>query len=258
MLQKNRSSSMFMALIGLFQATAFLPGSAFAANSAQADAQKQAEYNANETASSGVSNEVRKVCAIPQGNLSAEEWDAEISAKYEKIKSQLYDMNDWHLKMYPGHGFTLYDSHGDKLSRDAQAGDYTEVTIPGDLTGRVYWDQLEEVSETDSPHPRAWITLRAAINPSESQNPPVVQHFFTNEAQNTYAIEKDGNTLVFTIHGTGEVANTDLAGGIINAAENFVVSELAWGIRYDGKALYGLQNLSYGHFAEEMLDCSNQ
>ena len=137
-----------------------------------------------------------------------------LSAKefYEIAKTRLLSVSDWaEICKVPVSVFTLTDTAGNEVKRQAMEGDYLKIDIPGPGTnaGDGYdWVRIEKITEeTDGNQSLVSLQARPAVNPLAHETE--IAHFFKNVATSTFQVRQIGNEVYAEEHGRNEVPNTD-------------------------------------------------
>ena len=144
------------------------------------------------------------------------EADNEEQAKkiFVQAKNRLLSVNCW--KEISGDisaSFTLTNEQGNRLTREAQPGDYLKIDIPGpgSKTGEGYdWVKVEAVENkpaNSSSDEGCVMRVRPSANPTD--NDDKVAHFFDENATSNFIVEREGRIVRAKIYGRNEKPNTD-------------------------------------------------
>lgn len=131
---------------------------------------------------------------------------------YQVAKKRLLNVPHWaEICEVPVSTFTLTDADGNRVDRQAEAGDYIKINLPGPGThsGDSFdWVVIEKITEefaTDT----AIISMRVRPASNPKNVDPSIAHFFTAEATSTFQVKRIGLTVYAEEHGRNEVPNTD-------------------------------------------------
>ncbi len=177
---------------------------------------------------------------------------------FEAQSALLFDVNRWDaISGFENAAFKLFDAEGHPVDRDhAQPGDFVRIDLPGPLG--YDWVRIESASVTDT---RAAIVVRPSYDPTaEPLEPDVTAHFFTDEAVNTFSVERDGTTVTAEVRGEHESPNVGAEAGTgiegdIATVRNRMVAEGAWGPQMpigNGRQLNGMQQHQWNVFTENL------
>jgi hypothetical protein len=177
---------------------------------------------------------------------------------FEAQAALLFDVNRWDtISGFENAAFKLFDAEGHPVDRDhAQPGDFVRIDLPGPLG--YDWVRIESASVTDT---RAEIVVRPSYDPTaEPLQPDVIAHFFTDEAVNTFSVERSGTTITAEVRGEHESANVGAEAGSgvegeVAAIRNRAVAQGAWGPQMplgNGRQLNGMQQHQWNRFTENL------
>ncbi len=162
---------------------------------------------------------------------------------FERAKVKLYDINCWsHL---PGFDsvFILHDNKGNPTdAKLPEAGWFIKIILPGPFPPN--WVVIDYIIEEDL---SAEMKVVPCASPLKETGQEVTDHFFTQEASNTFRVELRGNTLVAMELGRDETINNrgDEAGN--RALVNTIIAEGGWlginRVQWDKITAYFAHNL---------------
>lgn len=151
--------------------------------------------------------------------------DASARTEFGLAKKRLFDVNRW--SGIPGAanaGFHIHDESGRPLEKDQiEVGDFIKIDLPGPLP--MYWVTVTTVVEEAE---RAFFAVRPSHDPTEPAQKEVTAHFFHDDAQSVFLVERNGQRLVAKEIGTDEAVNTREPEAGSQAVLNTVVSETGW------------------------------
>ncbi|MBB6501538.1 hypothetical protein [Pedobacter cryoconitis] len=131
---------------------------------------------------------------------------------YQIAKNRLLNVSSWaEICKVPLSTFTLTDANGDELFREAEAGDFLKINIPGPGThsGDGFdWVQIEKVNEIINPG-FTMVTLQARPSANPAKPDTEIAHFFKQQATSTFQVRQEENVVYAEEHGRNEVPNTD-------------------------------------------------
>jgi hypothetical protein len=141
----------------------------------------------------------------------------------ERAKSKLYDINCW--SYLPGFDstFILYDREGNQTeSKKPEKGYFVKIILPGPFPEN--WVVIDHILEE---------ALFAEIKVSPCPSPfkddkEATDHFFTQEASNTFRVELKGNTLLALEMGRDETINNRGEEAGNRAIVNTIIAEGGW------------------------------
>ena len=146
---------------------------------------------------------------------------------YQIAKRRLLNPSKWAgICEVPLSTFTLTDTEGNTLAREAREGDYIKIDIPGPGThsGDSFdWVRIEKIDEeflADSEV--VSLQARPAANPASDDTSTA--HFFTSMATSTFQVKRIGNLVYAEEHGRNEVPNTDTS----HLADNIRNTLVGW------------------------------
>ncbi|SEA40399.1 hypothetical protein [Pedobacter hartonius] len=146
---------------------------------------------------------------------------------YQIAKRRLLHPSKWaEICEVPLSTFTLTDTEGNTLTREAREGDYLKIDIPGPGThsGDSFdWVRIEKIEEEVSADSEiVSLQARPAANPASDDTSTA--HFFTSLATSTFQVKRTGNLVYAEEHGRNEVPNTDTS----HLADNIRNTLVGW------------------------------
>jgi hypothetical protein len=179
----------------------------------------------------GVDTDNTKFCSV--ANLSA----AGAQKVYERAVRKLLNVNNWaeHIGI-PGQDFQLV-SNGAEKSGQAALGDYIRIKLPADPTFRSYWVKIEKADIKESANSKSTtIVVRPAAKPGR-EDESITDHFFTNEATNTFRVTLDerSKTLTAQVSGRDEYANTYQAATTLDGMANSTIANMGWSLGFQAQ-----------------------
>ncbi len=145
--------------------------------------------------------------------------------EFAASKVRLFDVNGWSdIPGVANAAFALHNAAGQPISRNAiQVGDFIEIDLPGPLP--MYWVEVKEVvDEAD----RAFFAVKPSHDPTGKEDEEVTAHFFHEDAQSVFLVERKANQLIAKEIGTDEAINKDRKEAGNKGLLNTVVSETGW------------------------------
>lgn len=177
------------------------------------------------------------------------------AASFRRAVDGLADVNSWGRRTIPGGAFILRDWSGQKVSRAAQIGDFIEIKLPADPSMRSYWVEIEQVQMHGDPEQgRAFfqVVVRPSARPTADDDRKIIDHFYTDDATNTFTVSLLNGQLTVRVQGSTEIPNMNFARNPIEAAQNAVIANSSWGVRMvESQAGFGPQRITW-----EMLEGS--
>ena len=184
----------------------------------------------------------------------------EAQRAFQAQANALVDVNNWSkLGGWENAGFDLYNASGQDVDRSqARVGDYVAIDLPG--PSGTDWVRVESVQRDGD---NISLTVRPSQDPTNPRtNPdgtPIIDHFFTSAATNTFSLQRNGNQITAAVHGRNESANTGAeSGGTLASLRNRAVSEGAWGpqidIPFTNQQLNGPQQHQWNRFTDNLVE----
>jgi len=131
---------------------------------------------------------------------------------YQIAKERLLNVSHWaEICKVPLSTFTLTDSHGNTITRNAAEGDYIKIDIPGPGSHHgdgFDWVRIEKISE-ETESGMQQLSLQARPSPNPGHSDPDIAHFYTDQATSTFQVKRIGFIVTAEEHGRNEVPNTD-------------------------------------------------
>lgn len=151
----------------------------------------------------------------------------EAAAFYELAKHRLLLVSEWSkICEVPLSTFTLTDKQGNKLYREAEAGDLIKINIPGPgpQAGDGFdWVEIEKITE-EYIEDTATLSMQARPVPSPLNTDENTAHFFSSAATSTFQVKRLGMVISAQEHGRNEVPNTDTS----HLADNIRNTLVGW------------------------------
>ena len=151
--------------------------------------------------------------------------DLRAKREFTFARERLFQVNDW--SNIPGIGnadFTIYDPDGHKVdNRMVAVGDFLKIDLPGPVP--MYWVEVIDLKDEDE---LAEFTVKPASDPTTTEDPEVVDHFFQEGARSIFRIERKGNQITGMEIGVNEAINNQGEQAGSKAVINTVVSETGW------------------------------
>ncbi|MEP7128884.1 MAG: hypothetical protein ABI729_08450, partial [Chitinophagales bacterium] len=156
---------------------------------------------------------------------------------FSLAKKRLRNINAWDDYAAIPLGTTiLTDHHGNEKKRSPMPGDFIRLRLPGPgpSSGEGFdWVRIECIEDLSQPHGESeifFMQVRPSNNPTNNRNE--IAHIFSEEATNTFIIERNGNSVSASVLGRNEMPNThskNVTGKIRNVA---VATGSALGLSY--------------------------
>lgn len=170
---------------------------------------------------------------------------------------KLSNVNGWaDLMNIPGQDFQLFKGKK-SLDRTAEEGDLIRILLPMDPTRRSYWVKIESIKKLYKKDSKTLtIVVRPTVNPFKNRKgTSITDHFFTNQATNTFSVTLTKNKLESRVSGRDEFANTYQAATRVDAAANYTIAQMGWGVEIRDRQ-YGFQPLVWSKLNENLADCN--
>lgn len=243
----------FLSFAGIKDVSAFEDGYAVEEISRQFDFSETIEaLEENLLDDSGVASNSKATCDFNKNQTLKEK-----NKIFNIAVGKLLNVNNWeNILGVPGQHFKLYDSKGKAKTGDAEVGNFIEITLPMDPSMRTYWVKIEDLQYINLKNRNSKISLvvRPAANPIKPLK-NVIDHFFTDEATNTFSISTTTLALTASVNGLNEKANTQKVASRTDAAANYAIANSAWGYRKNGVARLGIQSLVWNRLNTKLAKC---
>jgi hypothetical protein len=177
---------------------------------------------------------------------------------YNQAVAKLKNINSWSsLIGIPGQSFKLYRDKILITNRGPQVGDLIKILLPGDPTARSYWVKIETIESNNNPVRFIKIVVRPSANPflNRKKQDNITDHFFTNQATNTFSVNVYENHLVSKVSGQNEYANTTQVTNKWDAAYNNTIATMGRGIDMGEGRRVGFQSLVWSNFNKAIAVC---
>jgi hypothetical protein len=198
----------------------------------------------------GVDTNNSDSCTISKANIK------NADALFYKAAWKLVNVNNWaNLMGIPGQDFRLYNGKK-QLNRAAAVGDLIRIKLPLDPTGRSYWVKIESVVKNyKTSEKKLTIVVRPTVNPFKNRKgTDITDHFFTNDATNTFSVTLKNNKIEAKVAGRDEFANTTQVATWADGAANYTISQMGWGIEIRDRDI-GFQPLVWSKLNDALATC---
>ncbi len=171
---------------------------------------------------------------------------------FQQAAFKLTNVNNWsNLIGMPGQDFELY-SGKTRLYRQAVKGDLIRIKLPLDPTRRSYWVKIESVKRESQ---SISIVVRPTANPFKNRkNTNITDHFFTNEATNTFSVTLVNDQIRSRVSGRNEEANLTQVETQRDGAANYTIAQMGWGVTMQNSRL-GFQSLVWAKLNSAIATC---
>lgn len=176
---------------------------------------------------------------------------------FEEAALKLIDVNNWpQLLGIPGQDFDLYSGKKRILHRTAAKGDLIRILLPLDPTNRSYWVKIESIKiNKQKAQKKVSVVVRPTANPFKNRaGTAITDHFFTDEATNTFSVSLQGSRIQAQVSGLDEIANTYQVATQADGIANYTISQMSWGLEIR-KRLVGFQSLTWTKLNKAIAVC---
>jgi hypothetical protein len=175
---------------------------------------------------------------------------------FNQAALKILDVNNWASFIgIPGQKFQLYSGKA-KLNRLAAKGDLIRIILPLDPTKRSYWVKIESLKRIPlKDGDKVSVVVRPTANPFKNRKgTDITDHFFTNEATNSFTVTLKGLKITSQVSGRKEFANTYQVATEIDGIANYTIAQMSWGL--DSKDNIGsLQALIWRKLNKQIAVC---
>lgn len=162
----------------------------------------------------GASSDIKKVITLSSIQ--------EAKVHFEIVKQRLLNISNWY-KISKGSSadFTLTDSDGKEVFRNAVKGDHFMIKIPapGPVTGDGFdWVKIQSITN-ETAHDSEFLSIMVKPSKNPTSDKDVPAHFFSAKASSTFIVSRKGKTISAEIHGRNEnpnIKNVSIADTIRN------------------------------------------
>lgn len=144
-------------------------------------------------------------------------------AAFGQSVNKLLHVNGWSgLSIFTA-DFALHNRSGQpKPDSKPEVGDYIQIQLPGPMP-----ENWVRVIHTEREPNRVEFTVQPSAEP-QSENPTVIEHFFTENASSTFRVELSGTTITASEIGKNESINNQEPQAGNRATINTLIAEGAW------------------------------